>query len=305
MSAPPQIPSSSPFSAPSTAFEPQLPPALKLPRSPLSSPLHAITKKAAEKRAIDNFSAASPLMEDEDVDDDPPEALVGRVSADGGSGRAIHYTAEEITPSSPTWTRLLMMVTFAALLGISIQYKMNSAVIGYCYSGSDTNSIIEARKAKMLTAEECHRKSEMGNISETEIGNNETCPSLLLLPFLEPLRCTPCPLYAVCTEDAVNCEQGYLLKQHPLEQIPFLASLLNGFPGFGPVAFPPRCVEDTQRKSKIGRLGIALENYLATIHGQRKCTALSGSSDSAALWGVKLETVHDNLRKGTVVKVNF
>ena len=97
-----------------------------------------------------------------------------------------------------------------------------------------------------------------------------------------------------------------MLSQHPLAILPLLPQLLDGIPGLGPVALPPSCVDDEERKRNIGRLGVALENYLALTRGHRLCVGVTWpvvEGSEAAQLGLQVERVHDHLKKITVIQV--
>jgi len=130
--------------------------------------------------------------------------------------------------------------------------------------------------------------------------HNETCPpGESLFEFLEPLQCTACPAHAYCTPDTVTCERLYVLRPHPLAELPVLPSIFNGLPGIGPVAFPPKCVEDEKRKQFLGKLGMVIESHLANVRGQRICNDLKGPlgvAGEAGVWGIELNHVHDTLK---------
>ena len=82
-----------------------------------------------------------------------------------------------------------------------------------------------------------------------------------------------------------------------------LASALDGLPGFGPVALPPRCVENPRRKRHIGALGKAIESFLAHERGKRLCAGKGwgekpGSEvEEAKKWGVEIEALKEAMRR--------
>ena len=88
-----------------------------------------------------------------------------------------------------------------------------------------------------------------------------------------------------------------------------LSLVADGLPGLGPVAFPPRCVEDPRRKRHIGALGKAVEAMLAAERGRRLCagvrpaegTAQQGEAEEAKRWGVEVEVLKGTIRKKTAV----
>jgi len=83
----------------------------------------------------------------------------------------------------------------------------------------------------------------------------------------------------------------------------------NGLPGFGPIALPPRCVEDPKRKRHIGALGKAIETFLGQERGRKLCAGISpkavkvdGENEQAIeakTWGVNLDDLKGFLREKT------
>ncbi|KIJ44119.1 hypothetical protein M422DRAFT_30633 [Sphaerobolus stellatus SS14] len=310
LSAPPQVPSSSPFAAPSTAFEPQLPASLERGTlSPMSSPTQ---EGVRNRRKTELFRSSSPLVERVEEDDeqgavgedDIPESqksLVDQVSsalASGGSGRAVARRLADVD-GTPAWLRVLAGLLMLIASGMTVSYKQYSTSVGLCAPGSNTNAVIEhnlqERKAARAAADECQRLH-----SGDESSYNETCPSGdSLFEFLEPLDCTPCPDHAFCTPDTVTCDESFVLRPHPLAQVPLLPSIFNGLPGFGPVAFPPTCIVDERRKKLISKLAQVIELNLAVMRGNKLCInedRLMPTGGEAALWGDEINQFREALR---------
>ncbi|KIP09118.1 hypothetical protein PHLGIDRAFT_12180 [Phlebiopsis gigantea 11061_1 CR5-6] len=177
---------------------------------------------------------------------------------------------------------------------------------------------------------------------ETQLVLSEPCPPPPLLPIPRPESCAPCPDHASCTPATVTCEPGYLLSPHPL--LPFfsvpgpskpsghnaetyqnpslivgptfenlsvtqlaytgLSLLLDGFPGLGPVALPPRCVLDPRRKTHVGLLGKAMDKKLIQERGIRHCLGARPDQDKslselekAKKWGTEVDAFKETLKK--------
>lgn len=88
-----------------------------------------------------------------------------------------------------------------------------------------------------------------------------------------------------------------------------LSIVLDGVPGLGPVAFPPRCAEDPRRKLHIGVLGKAVGSMLAAERGRRLCEGIGfGDSEGDAIteakkWGIELDKLKEDVRKKTPVSL--
>jgi hypothetical protein len=96
------------------------------------------------------------------------------------------------------------------------------------------------------------------------------------------------------------CDQGFLLKPHPLAVIPYLSDIADGLPGLGPIAFPPSCVEDPRRKWKIGQLGKAIDSVLAAERGRRLCMGIDPNKPmdggDAKRWGYEIQKLKEKLK---------
>ncbi|KAG6878742.1 hypothetical protein C0993_011557 [Termitomyces sp. T159_Od127] len=219
------------------------------------------------------------------------------------------------------------------LIGLSatISYKMDSASIGYCDSGSDTNSVLEQRRAERAAVEACNRANGTLHLNNHSVAldNTTSCPIPSLNLWGYPDKCTPCPNHANCTPDSVLCDHGYVLRSHPLlffipaslsprnttisvssgsvDLLWSMLSILDGFPGLGSVAFPPRCIEDPERKRKIGSLGKAIESFLGRERGRRLCVGGKAllepiehsDGGDAKKWGLELENLREMMQKKT------
>ncbi|KAI0082702.1 hypothetical protein K474DRAFT_1610816 [Panus rudis PR-1116 ss-1] len=132
------------------------------------------------------------------------------------------------------------------------------------------------------------------------------------LLFFLSLPTSPSPV-------AKNGQQSYILPSHAqsispnihgsdsISQLIYkgLSLLFDGLPGFGPVAFPPRCVEDPRRKRNIGALGRAIESILANERGKRLCAGVAldkvthSEAEEAKKWGLEVETLKEQMKRKT------
>ncbi|KAF8590554.1 hypothetical protein K439DRAFT_1627818 [Ramaria rubella] len=324
LSAPPQMPSSSPSrAAPSSpTFNPRLPLVADMPHQKLRFLQQQGVRDTVVEDPMLVFPkleprSSSPIFEEgEDQadsvsgEDDTFEpdlsfnAEVSKTIANGGSGRDIVHRNVSSSSRLPSWSQLILSAVTITLAAVVALYKMESASIGYCYAGTNTNPILDKRLASRIAAQECTERLAQQS-GGAEAAFNISCTPLPLLPLPEPMACASCPSMAYCTPDSVTCQQSFVLRPHPLAQVPLFLKLFNGLPGFGPVAFPPSCVEDEERKRTTGRLGIALENYLAIARGQRLCIGVSRQTSDGgdvARWGIEVARVHDHLKKVTVIQ---
>ncbi|KAI0341703.1 hypothetical protein BDW22DRAFT_1429817 [Trametopsis cervina] len=187
-----------------------------------------------------------------------------------------------------------------------------------------------------------------GGSEDSQLVQSELCPPMPLLPIPPPNECAPCPANAQCTSKSVTCDTGYLLQPHPLlfflslptaqpsrevnshntyivpehepvgssgdkslTQLAYtgLSLALDGIPGLGPVAFPPRCVEDPRRKRHIGAVGKGVEAMLAAERGRRVCAGVGWKeqpgtqAEEAKKWGVEVEALKSALKQKTPPKM--
>ncbi|KAJ7273673.1 Man1-Src1p-C-terminal domain-containing protein [Mycena haematopus] len=314
VSAPPEIlPSSSPlrgkgdpslFSPPQSKFEPQLPPAS--PARPVSwrrnsaSPLCCAAPEQEQDETLDVGG------DTEYADDGPTE--------DYGDGRETGSRppppVEKLGIAS-ILMRLVIALLALATSGVVINYKLESAPIGYCAAGRDTNPTLEALRARRLEVEACNAENR------TLLADGTLCPPPALPGLPQPDTCTPCPAHARCSQFRVEaCEPGYLLKPHPL--LFFLpppgsgadaawravGNATDGLPGLGSVGLPPRCVEDPQRKLRIGALGRTVEKELGAVRGRRLCASARGprafpanEGGEARQWGMDTDSLAELMRE--------
>lgn len=155
-------------------------------------------------------------------------------------------------------------------------YKQASTELGFCDTGSNVNAIMLDKRYRIAQAEACvlERSKEMDEA--TRLGQDfkmEACPheeDLPLISFIpSPDSCAVCPPHAQCDEGQfVKCDLDYVEKLHPLA---WLAPVVDGLPGLGPVAFAPKCEKDYKRKKQVLEIARALERKLALHRGEVLC----------------------------------
>lgn len=366
MSAPPQLsppssptkaphfPQSSQRSPPQSKFEPQLP--LDIPRQP-----PAWSPPAKRTSFVPLNHQASPSRASEQ----PSQFHIPDVDS-GATGRGFDLSAppvsvpeggieesrlnEQVTstfqhipgavvghhePGAKPRHYLLTFLyamCFLVASSIIINYKRESASIGFCDAGSNSSRALQEFQADISAIEPCVRAnrtfldvpSELFDAITAKDGTG--CPILSLIPLPHPSACTPCPEYASCSQHTVTCNSGYLLRPHPILALlspfgaapsapvelvwNFISEVADGLPGLGPAAFPPLCIEDPRRKRNIGALGKAIEALLGQERGRRVCAGGEGGqltiSDSeggeARKWGLEVEVLRETMKQKAAVR---
>ena len=228
--------------------------------------------------------------------------------------------------SQPTQliARFLLWLVLLSSAYLAFNYKTESSSIGYCDRGSNSSRALEDVLSRRAALEAC-------SVNRSSNDQDEPCPLPPLIPIAHPASCTTCPDHASCTQFGVTCDSGYILKPHiflsfipvspsqsslTTSHVPHLSEyffkvisiLTDGLPGLGSVAFPPRCVEDPQRKRNIGALGKAIESMLGKERGRRVCHGLSSETQAdlpeAAKWGIEENQLRNVFRKKTVVRLS-
>lgn len=242
-------------------------------------------------------------MEDEAFITDPQTAEVSRRIANGGSQALLRKkSSTNSSPSISLWQRITIGIIAIALSAVVGYSKVQSGRIGYCETGSNTNVALIAMEEERKKVEICHSEQN-GAVDQSD------CPPLPLVPFLQPASCTPCPSHANCTQFHVFCDDGFLLRPHLLSYIPLLSQAIDGIPGFGPIAFPPSCIEDPRRKRHIGVLGKAIDKFLAMERGKKLCAGIDQhrpiDGGDARRWGVSAEDLRQTMRQEASVSLEF
>ncbi|KAI0374806.1 hypothetical protein BV20DRAFT_960988 [Pilatotrama ljubarskyi] len=323
-------------------------------RITVAEPTHELPAQSEEEADL--------AKDDEDLDENV--LAVSQRIADGGQ---LIRRDEEGTRSN-WFLRALVSALVVSTMPVLYQYKQESSSIGFCDAGSNTNQVLEGLRVHRAAVDSCNQENrttlwplagpdgtssvfspvptasaiDIRQDSESTDGSSsavELCPAPPLVPYVQPNECTPCPKHATCTPSSVTCENGFILRPHPLlavfpipvthkdsngalqtyerpstisadSDVPHLlyAALsyaFDGLPYFGPVAFPPRCVEDPRRKRHIGVLGKAIESILANERGRRLCEGVGAGlpegdeAIEAQRWGLELEKLREHIKEKT------
>ena len=286
---------------------------------------------------------ASPVQGSVQLSTDASEDVQELQKSVSAVSRRMAQGADALVPATKSKHKrsgLNLFVRFIGLVALGLvstfgyDYKVKSASIGFCDAGKNTSDALVTIRDRHAAMKECnfeHRPKLWADDRE----DNPDCP----LPIFSPDSCTPCPKHSTCTQHTVTCDSGYLIRPHPLLSFfprPSTATSMswsfpeqwepdypvdyvwktiglaaNGLPGFGPIALPPRCVEDPKRKRHIGALGKAIEAFLAQERGRKVCAGISpkevkadGENEQlieAMTWGVSLDNLKGLLREKTAV----
>ncbi|KAK7054928.1 inner nuclear membrane protein enriched at telomere/subtelomere region [Paramarasmius palmivorus] len=343
-----------PLSPPQSNFEPELPAFTKF-RTPASSrksgrpsfpsnfspsPPKSIQQPviiedtpppeepAEQLQVLEEAPEEDPAPEEEEAEEDDEETQAPDVDQVIAVQKRIAEGGRVITPPSvddafidevkpvPLLLRFVYLLVLSALSYAAYEYKVESASIGYCDPGSNTNAVLEQLRATRAAVEACNAQ----NRTLLYEGDSEStpCPLPSLWPAVAlPDSCTPCPEHAICSGHAIACEKPYILKS-PLvlsflppvtdptsinlstalkpEEMAWkvISVLTDGLPGFGSVGVVPSCEEDPRRKRHIGALGKAIELALAQERGTRLCygererDVKDADGGEARRWGLPL-----------------
>ena len=290
--------------------------------------LERVEEEASTANAEDAVEDASETDEIDELDE----------SEDGKQDLSVVQSLDDdavVRPSSrPGPPRSGFLLRFLAVIALVLvylvvgPYKAQSVALGYCDTDSNTNDALERLRTRNAAIEACNRDNRTFLYLPATGVQEEPCPPPLVLPFI-PDECTPCPEHATCTPDTVSCEHGFLLRPHPLlafialpssntlsphsqlspsanAVLKFISATLDGMPGLGPVALPPRCVEDPKRKRHIGVLGKAIESVLGLERGKRLCASevppvQDTEGGEARRWGMQLDALREAMKAKTAV----
>jgi hypothetical protein len=320
-------------SPPQSKFEPQLPPSVtretrllapKFTQSPFVPKEHPKEEQDDTLDIVDtDFADDGPTEDygdndqeyavDEDEEEEDHNGVISRRIAEGGNQLAVRQPPAEKIGTMGILMRIVLALLSLAASGVVVNYKLDSAQIGYCDAGRTTNPTLEALRAQRLAVETCNLENR------TLLPDGTPCP-LPALPIPHADTCTPCPEHATCTQfSVVACDTGYLLRPHPLlfflptKSTPdavwrVIGNATDGLPGLGSVGLPPRCVEDPLRKQRIGSLGKSMEKELGEIRGRRLCSARNQSTfpedegGEARRWGEEVGHLRDRLQLRAAVR---
>ncbi|TKY90418.1 hypothetical protein EX895_000416 [Sporisorium graminicola] len=138
------------------------------------------------------------------------------------------------------------------VLAYTVWYAKETRALGFCDTGSDTNSIVEDRHLTALAYAQA---------------NNETLDDVTLLPSRLQPTCTLCPAHADCAYGKVlGCSSDdWVLQPNLRSHIPLANTVL-------PLSMTaPRCYPDTQKLVLASELAQAISHMLAEFKGEIVC----------------------------------
>lgn len=287
-----------------------------------------LEEEASTANAEDAAEEASETDEIDELDESEDGKQDLSIAQSLVDDAVVRHSPRPGTPRSGFLLRFLAVIALLLVYLVVGPYKVQSAALGYCDTDSNTNDALERLRTRNAAIEACNRDNRTSLYLPTAGMEKEPCPPPPLLPFI-PDECTPCPEHATCTPDTVSCEHGFLLRPHMLlafitlpssntlsphsqlspsanAVLKFISTTLDGMPGLGPVALPPRCVEDPKRKRHIGVLGKAIESVLGLERGKRLCASevppiQDTEGGEARRWGMQLDALRDAMRAKTAV----
>jgi len=285
-------------------------------------------EEGSTANAEDAAEDASETDEIDELDESEDGKLDLSVAQSMVDDAVVHPSSHPGRPRSGFLLRFLAVIALLSVYLVVGPYKAQSSALGYCDTDSNTNDALERLRTRNAAIEACNRDNRTSLYLPTAGVEEEPCPPPPLLPFI-PDECAPCPEHATCTPDTLSCEHGFLLRPHlllafitlppsntlsPHSQLSpsanavlkFISATLDGMPGLGPVALPPRCVEDPKRKRHIGVLGKAIESVLGLERGKRLCASevppiQDTEGGEARRWGMQLDALREAMKAKTAV----
>lgn len=329
---------SPPLVPPQSKFEPQLPPSV-LRQSPFRSPQSQMAEPERLGDAPVTPSRPPRILGDMSMSEHPTTHIeeTSDSSKVGPFEPAVDDSVDQSRQLSlrkrSSWHLLTPFYAICLLVGLTvvINFKIESEFIGYCDAGSNTSRTLELFQVDLSAKQVCMRNNQTipnflsAVIDGITLEDGTPCPPLSLIPLPHPSACTPCPDYATCTSHTATCNSGYVLRPHPVLAVlspfgtappgpveavwNFISKVTNGLPGLGPIALPPRCIEDPKRKRNIGALGKAIEALLGQERGRRLCAGgppvqsvvPDGEGGEAKKWGLDIELLRETMKQKTAV----
>lgn len=182
--------------------------------------------------------------------------------------------------------RLLILIS---IIYSVFKWKFSSVENGYCDNNSSTNSIINE---KIIEIE------NFNNVITNDNDNNDVDFKPFWSSLPQPLTCTPCPQFASCINGRIiSCDEEFILMDPLLKSIPIVKSFVNaldGFPFIGPVAIPPKCEPDSEKRALVAEIGVHLLQSLEIKKGQVICNSSRKIKDESQL-GIAQNEIYETI----------
>lgn len=234
-----------------------------------------------------------------------------------------------------TTRKAVLLLLLITCIGIRIYQRM-STNIGFCDAGRTTNPALLGLREQVRTTGIFGLKAQVGATGDaTDSGATDARVAFwevaqAFLTSLVPDSCTPCPSHSICTRSTATCERGFIIAPHEvMSLVPFDTNMrssnmfsqeegmrfqkppawlaytlisvsMDGLPGVGPYALPPRCVEDTEWARRMRVIRKEVVEILSSERGRRVCHAsdetlrdgeVTGSIGEARRWGMEIHSL--------------
>lgn len=248
-------------------------------------------RPAAEKK---NQVSTQPVTESISSD----EVLVVQHTREGGSSNALVRHRRPDSSASKYLSQLMFILLLSVLTPVLREWQAQSNHIGFCDTGNNVNNLLLRERQSGRKRLECKNEK----IDNPEAACQLEQESFFDIVGIAPDSCTPCPEHAICENGQLaRCQSGYQLVPD-WRRNSVTKYLLDGFPGAGPVAFPPSCQIDFKRKALGARIAKEIESDLAKRHGDVICSQGLWSGDNSAS---KLDVVRDGMTEQELKRMLF
>lgn len=193
---------------------------------------------------LEQEEAEDGLEEQQLVEDQEQVLAISKRIAEGGQVVRRDLEHEPEAPPMPLILRIILALLLLTGGSLLVNFKQESAPLGFCETGKSTNAVLEASRARWAAIESCNtanssllypdgepsttgsvhspvptqtpvRVTDDDTVPEGQLVKGEPCPPLPILPVPHPTSCAKCPPHATCTPSTMTCETGFLIRPHP------------------------------------------------------------------------------------------
>ncbi|EPQ32256.1 uncharacterized protein PFL1_00453 [Pseudozyma flocculosa PF-1] len=187
------------------------------------------------------------------------------------------YAYEDLTTSQKS-SQLLWVILVGVVAFWALWYTRESRTIGYCDTGSTTNSLLIQRELEAQAAAAASRAALAEGQQHDDDDDESALAGQIVPDFLRP-TCTPCPDNAVCKDTRLlGCiSPDYVVEHAWLDNVPLSGLLL-------PLGWVrPSCVPDTAKLVLAADLASSINIRLAKWKGEVVCGKQGPHASVAAL----------------------